>query len=225
MQKNFKSIEATLKRYTRVYNKYQEELSKLDQNNDYSSDYKLREKNRLTRALMNVGEKAYEGIQADIEGLREAINAQNNNMDFLNNNEFSNALKIIELSKNKLSIEAIESLTNKFADSHQALTMLKAIYRDNNMYAEGIDGMISKLEHGVDGLDDAMYYALRSDNPKIYNLVDSVSILAEKQGCQFDSNIEAYGAPAPDEGLTDPGYQGASSAKVTLSFDQLVENF
>lgn len=217
MQKNFKNIEKMLKRYTRVYNKYQEELYKLDRNNDYSSDYKTRERNKLTRLLMDIGEKAYESIQTDIADIREAIDMQNNNMDFLNNPEFANALKIIELSKNSLSIEAIESITNKFADNYQALTMLKAIYKENNIYAEGIDGMISKLEYSVNDLDDVMYYALKSDNPKLYNLVDAVSTLAEKQNCEFDSNVEAYVNSLPSE--------GATGIKVVLSFDQLVESF
>lgn len=212
MQKNFKNIETMLKRYARVYNKYQDELHKLDQDNDHSSEYKLRERNKLNETLRVTGEKAYEVVQADIEAIKESINKKNSSMDFLSDQEFTNALKVIELGNQSLSVDAIEALTNKFADNYQALTMLKSIYKEKEIFMEDsyLDKLISEHEYTVTGIDDLMYYSFKTDEPKIYNLVNSVSTLAEKRNCEFDSNVESYGG------------SGESSP---LTFDQLVESF
>lgn len=188
MQDKFDELNALLKTFTAQKADYAAKIKRIQDNTAYTDTGKRQLRQPIDAEYIPLVDATEKEVEQLLQDIQAGISEKANNTDFLSSTEFSNALKLIELSGGKLPFDVIDKINNQFSGNVNALKTLKAVYQTQKSPDGEIDMLLANNGRKEQNIRDSAYYTITGGKP-LQPLVSDISAYAAQNGYQFDTSF------------------------------------
>jgi hypothetical protein len=182
------NLEIPIKKATEAKATMQAALAKLsgrEVNDMYTASYKEGEIAKVRAAYQKTMQSLQADVQTRLDELKVSLEEQHSELG-LDNANWQNALKTIELAGKDLSGDTVRQITAQFAYDQPALRALQAVYKAKGLvYDGGIDAMIYDIPSTLNKLQNFARDAFSSENGSVFQFGVAVGKVANLEGVNF----------------------------------------
>lgn len=188
MQKKFDELNQLLKTFAAAKATHKAQIKAIQDDGNFTPQHKKQLQRPIDEQYIPLTDETLTKVEQLMQEISAGVDEKFNNSDFLTSTEFTNALKLIELSKGQLPIDVVDKINDTFKDNVNALMTLKSVYMAQKCYEGNIDLLMADRSQHANQITDAAYFTITQGEP-LNKLVVPISQYAKSNGYFFDTDF------------------------------------
>ncbi|MVB11351.1 hypothetical protein CAFE_20650 [Caprobacter fermentans] len=188
MQEKFDELNKILKSFAALKADFNTKIKSIEENSAYSVEGKRQLRRPIDAEFAPVVDETEKKVEQLLNEINEGITEQADNTDFLSDTQFTNALKMIELSHGELPIDVVDKINSQFSNSLNALKALQSVYKAQKCYPGNIEEIMTKRAQQVQQAQDKAYYTFLQGEP-LQPLATDIAQYANDNGFTFNTDF------------------------------------